>query len=73
MLANGCLGGRLGRSFFVQVFDTATLSFFDKKKTLFLEEPTAKPPKIFLKDDGNKYFVVIKYKDFQFDETTVRN
>ena len=44
----------------VKVF-TATQSFFDKKKMLFFKKPTAKPPKICLKDDGNKYFVVIKY------------
>ena len=43
------------------------------KKTLFLEEPTAERPKHCVNDDGNKYFVVIKYKVFQFDDTTFRN
>ena len=43
------------------------------KNTLFLEEHTADPPKISLTDDGNKHFVVIKHKDFQFDDTTIRN
>ena len=45
----------------VKVFNPATQSFFDKKKMLFFKKPTAEPPKICLKDDGNKYFVVIKY------------
>ena len=43
------------------------------KKTLFLEEPTAEPPKTWVNDDDNKHSVVIKYKDFQFDDATIRN
>ena len=45
----------------------SSILLFDKKKTLSFKAPTAKPPTLYLKDDGNKNFVVIKCKDFQFD------
>ena len=34
---------------------------FGTRKTLSIEQPSAKPLKTCLKDDSNKYFVVIKY------------
>ena len=37
------------------------------KKTLFSVETTTKPLKKCFKDDGNENFIVIKYKEFQFD------
>ena len=41
------------------------------RKTLSFEEPTAKPLKKCLKNDGNKHFVVTKCKEVYFDQTTV--
>ena len=49
----------------MRVFDTATQCFFNVRKTLCLDEPTAKPLKTCLKENGN--FVAMKYKEFQFD------
>ena len=42
----------------MQVFDTVTQSF-GTRKTLYLKEPPAKLLKIYLKDNGNIYLVVI--------------
>ena len=56
----------VGESFHIgiRVFDDVEKIIFDTEDTLSLEEPTIKPLKACLKDDGN--FLVIKYKEFQF-------
>ena len=54
----------IGMQVFIHTYEKL---FFDTKNTLSLEEPAIKPVKTCLKDDGNKNFVVIKYKEFQFD------
>lgn len=51
----------------MRVFKAVVKAFFDTGKALSLEEPSAKPLKACFKDNGNKRFVVIKYKEFQFD------
>ena len=51
----------------MQVFCTITQGFFDTRKTLSLKDLTATPLKTCLKDNGNKYLVVIKYKRFIFE------
>lgn len=51
----------------MRVFKAVAESFFDTGKTLSLEEPSAKPLKACFKNNGNKSFVVIKDKEFQFD------
>lgn len=48
-------------------------SFFDNKNTLSLQEPNSTPMKICLKNVANTYFIVTEYKEFLFDEATVRN
>ena len=46
-----------------RVFDTIMQSLFDARK---IPEPSAKPLKRCLKDDGDSYFVVIKFKKLNF-------
>ena len=52
--------GPFGYFSVMRVFYTTTQFFPDTRKALSLEEPIAKPLKTCLKDDDNKYFVVIK-------------
>lgn len=47
--------------------------FFDNKNALSRQEPNGIPLKICLKNVANTYFIVIEYKEFLFDEATVRN
>ena len=48
----------------IRVFYTASQSFFDARNAFLMRN--AKPLKTCLKDNGTKYFAVIKYKEFQF-------
>ena len=72
MLTKMGVGGRFRCSSLYE-YSTPLHKLFETRKTLSLEKPNAKLLKTCSKDNSNKYFLAIKYQEFQFDQTTVRN
>lgn len=66
------LGGRFGRFPLCKYLKRQQNPFSSGRRPYRLKNPLLNSClKTCFEDDGNKYFIVIEYKEFEFDETNV--